>query len=82
MSSSVPRQPDPWKTVLISWVETPKSEMSRVGTPSAMASSAAVEDTVAKPRARDSASPIDPLLKRTASAGTRPCARSSAQSWG
>ena len=77
-SSNVPRQPDPSKTRLIISAETPKSEMINVGRFIAIASSAAVDDTVTKPRAVPSASCIEPPTKATASTGTRCCATSSA----
>ena len=65
-SSSVPRHPEPSKTVLIMSAETPKSEMIKVGSPAAMASSAAVEDTVTSARALSRASSIEPLSRPTA----------------
>ena len=47
----MPRQPEPAKTVLIISGLTPKSLRVSTGRPTAMASSAAVEDTVTSPRA-------------------------------
>ena len=73
-SSNVPRQPDSSNTRLIISAETPKSEMINVGRFIAMASRAAVDDTVTKPREVRSASCIEPPTKVTASAATRRCA--------
>jgi hypothetical protein len=81
-SASVPRQPEPWKTVLIISAETPKSRSTRTGRPAAIASSAAVDDTVASPRAWARASSIGPDAKRTASGATRRCRTRSAYSRG
>ena len=64
-SASVPKQPEPSKTTLLSAGSTPKSDSSRTGRPSAIASSAAVEDTVTRPRARPRASPMEPPARRT-----------------
>ena len=68
----MPRQPEPEKTVLIISSLTPKSLRASTGSPAAMASSAAVDDTVTSPRAPASASVIDPAAKCRASASTRP----------
>jgi hypothetical protein len=79
-SASVPRQPEPSKTALIISAETPKSRSSSTGLPTAIASSAAVEDTVTSPRAEASACSIGPATKRTASGVTRCCRTRSAYS--
>ena len=50
----------------------PKSLRARTGRPAAMASNAAVEETVTSPRAPARASLIDPAAKCRASACTRP----------
>lgn len=78
----MPRHPLSTKTRLIISAETPKSDRIRTGTPAAMASRAAVEDTVTNPPAVDSAPAMDPVLNRTAPAATLPSATSSAQSSG
>jgi hypothetical protein len=71
-SASVPRQPEPEKTVLIISSLTPKSLRVSTGRPTAMASRAAVEETVTSPRAPARASVIDPAAKCSASASSRP----------
>ncbi len=76
-----PVQPESAKTRLISSAEIPKSSITSTGTPSPIASRAAVEDTVASPRAPASASLIAPVVKVTASAATSPRATSPAHSW-
>lgn len=81
-SASVPRQPESAKTVLIICSLTPKSLSVSTGSPSAIASSAAVEDTVTSPRAPSRASVIDPAAKCRASAGTRPAWTRAAYSCG
>lgn len=78
----MPRQPEPSKTTLIISADTPKSVMINTGSPPAIASSAAVDDTVTRPRAVASASAIPPPTQRTASGSTRPLAISSANSCG
>jgi hypothetical protein len=50
----------------------PKSLRASTGRPAAMASSAAVEETVTSPRAPTKASLIDPAAKCSASGSTRP----------
>ena len=81
-SASVPRHPEPAKTVLIISSLTPKSLRASTGRPSAIASSAAVDDTVTSPRAPASASVIDPAAKCRASGSTRPAWTSPAYSCG
>jgi hypothetical protein len=71
-------QSDPAKTVLIISSLIPKSLRASTGRPSAMASRAAVEDTVTRPRAPVSASAIDPAAKCTASGASRPAWTSAA----
>jgi hypothetical protein len=78
----VPRQPEPEKTVLIISSLTPKSLRASTGRPLAMASSAAVEETVTRPRASARASVIDPALKCSASASSRPACTKPAYSCG
>ena len=56
-------QPESAKTVLIISSLTPKSLRVSTGRPTAIASSAAVDDTVTSPRAPASASVIDPAAK-------------------
>jgi hypothetical protein len=60
------------KTRLIISLDTPKSLMISTGSRLAIASRAAVEDTVAKPRADASATDIGPAAQRTASRSTCP----------
>ncbi len=62
----MPTQPEPAKTVLIIASDRPKSEMIKVGRSRAIASSAAVDDTVAKAEARANADLIEPAEIRTA----------------
>lgn len=81
-SARVPRQPESANTVLIICSLIPKSLSVSTGSPSAIASSAAVEDTVTRPRAPSRASVIDPAAKRRASAGTRPAWTRAAYSCG
>ena len=81
-SSSVPRHPEPSKTVLIMSADTPKSEMIKVGSPVAMASSAAVEDTVTSARAPSRVSSIEPLTRPTAEGAIRPWVIRSSSSLG
>ena len=78
----MPTQFDPAKTVLIISSLIPKSLKVSTGNPIAMASRAAVEDTVTRPRAPASASAIDPAAKCTASGDSRPAWTSAAYSWG
>jgi len=81
-SASVPMQPESANTTLIISSLSPKSLSVSTGSPSAMASSAAVEDTVTSPRAPARASVIDPVAKRSASASTRPAWTRTAYSCG
>jgi hypothetical protein len=71
-SASVPSAPEPTNTRLIISALIPKSLRMSTGRPAAIASRAAVEDTVTSPRAPSSASVIDPAAKRRASGSTRP----------
>lgn len=73
----MPKQPEPKNTRLISSAETPKSDSTSTGNRRAIASKAAVEDTVTNPRASASASCIDPCANRTRSAGSAPDVTSS-----
>jgi hypothetical protein len=72
----VPRQPDRSNTRLIIAADTPKSLTTRTGTSAAIASSAAVEETVTSPAACSSAAAMDPVPKRTASGSTWPAVTS------
>jgi hypothetical protein len=65
---------------LISSAEMPKSSTTSSGVPAAMASRAAVEETVTSPRDVASACAIEPVTKPTAPAGTSPRATRSVQS--
>ncbi len=65
-------QPESAKTVLIISSLTPKSLKVSTGRPTAIASSAAVDDTVTSPRAPASASVIGPAAKCSASDSNRP----------
>ena len=78
----MPRQPEPSKTTLISSSDTPKSERMRTPMPAAIASRAAVEDTVTRAAADSRAAPMAPVLKRSASLDAVPAATSSAHSSG
>jgi hypothetical protein len=71
-------QPEPSNTTLIISAETPKSERISVGTPAAMASSAAVDETVTNPRADRSASGIEPVANLMLPSSIRPCSTRSA----
>jgi hypothetical protein len=71
-------QPEPSKTTLIISADTPKSEMIKVGTPAAKASSAAVDEIVTKPRAECSASGIGPVVNLMLPSSIRPSATKSA----
>ena len=78
----MPRQPEPAKTVFMLSSVTPKSVSTSTGRPTAIASSAAVEDTVTSPRAPARASVMDPAAKCTASGSSRPARTRPAYSWG
>jgi hypothetical protein len=81
-SDRSPKQPEPAKARLIISSDTPNSEMIRTGIPAAMASRAAVEETVVSARAVRNASCIDPPRPRTLPGGIRPVATRSATSSG
>jgi hypothetical protein len=71
-------QPEPSKTMLIISAETPKSDRISVGTPAAMASSAAVDETVTNPRADRNASGIGPVVNLMVPPPIRPRSTKSA----
>ena len=66
--------------MLIMSASTPKSEMIKIGTAAATASSAAVEETVASPAAVGRTSAIAPVWNASASGPSRPAATNSAAS--
>ncbi len=76
----LPVQPEPAKTRLTSSAETPKSSRTSRGSPRAIASRAAVDETVTSPRPWASASRIAPVEKVTDSGATSPRATRPAQS--
>ena len=78
--ASLPVQPEPVNTRLIISAEMPKSSTTSSGRPRAMASSAAVEDTVTSPRELVSAAVMAPVANPTAPGVTSPAATRSCQS--